>query len=270
VLGLDVQNELQKLARDLGLQLLVAFGSSVTDKARPGDLDLAMLPAEGWLAGPAPERLWNDWARQLGRGDLDLVWLPSANWQVCRQIGLHGVPLFEAKPGVWRKFQIEAHLRSCASDPWRRLERAYLARFLQGDAQLDIDLVRRKAGMLRQYLGDLETTLGVGPEALRAGTMHYAAERLLELLVETAAWINTEVAQSVAGIPPSDYYSSFFSMERTGWIDNATAQTLAECARLRNALVHHYEDVSLDQLYARIDGSLASWRGYLQRVLGHL
>lgn len=267
MLELDFQNELRDLAGAQGLQLLVAFGSSVTDKSTPGDLDLAVLPREGWLAGPVPDGTWSHWARSLGRGDLDLIWLPSANWQVTRQIGLHGVPLYESRSGAWRKFQVEAHLRSCSSEPWRRLEKAYLARFLQGGHQLDIDLVRSKANLLAQYLRDLESTLAAGPEAFRTSTAHYAGERLIELLVESAAWINTEVAQSVAGIPPSDYYSSFFSMERTGWIESQTAQTLAECARLRNALVHHYEDVPLEQLFARLESSLPYWRNYLQGVL---
>lgn len=268
MITLDLERELAGLAKKSGLRLLVAFGSAARGKANPRDLDLAMLPGSGWLT-PMPDSLWADWSHSLGRGDLDLIWLPSANWQVTRQVALHGVPLHESEPGEWRQFARTAHLRSCLSDPWRRREQDYLERFLQGSTALDHDLVRKKANQLRQYFGDLESVLRTPSGEFAEGAMHYAAERLLELLVEAAAWINTEVAQS-CGIPPSDYDSSFFSMARTGWIDNETAEALAELARLRNALVHHYEDVPLEKLQARLSASLKPWRAYLAAVTQRL
>ena len=73
----------------------------------------------------------------------------------------------------------------------------------------------------------------------------------------------------MAGIPPADYYYSFFSMARTGWITKETAEALAELARLRNVLVHRYEELPLDTLHARLS-SLPHWRTYLKAVLSRL
>lgn len=269
MLAVDLQNELRLVAQQQGLRLLIAFGSSVTTQLKPGDLDLAMLPLEGWLESP-PAELWTNWSRALSRGDLDLIWLSSANWQLARQIALHGVPIYEAEPGCWRDVQVAIHLRVASSDAWRTLERNYLQRLVERRFELDTDLVRRKATLLGQYLQDLDGVLQGDSSSFELGAAHYAAERLVELLVECAAWINTEVAQSVAGIPPADYYSSFFSIARTGWIGDDTAQALAELARLRNALVHHYEDVPLKTLHTRLAASLPYWRAYLKSLVSRL
>lgn len=93
--------------------------------------------------------------------------------------------------------------------------------------------------------------------------VHHSAERLLELLVECAGAINNEVSQAVAGIPPSDYYSSFFSMVSAGWLSQELALELAEYARIRNTLC---DSISLDEIYKHMQGCLTPWTGYLARV----
>ena len=256
-------------ARNDGLRLLVAFGSSLKEGSHPNDLDLALLPAGGWTEAP-DDGLWGRWTTALGRGDLDLIWLPSANWQLCRQVALHGEVVYESRPGLWRDVQVSLGLRAAASDGWRAREKEYLTRLLEGTTGMDRDLVRRKATLFGQYLRDLEQIMAASQADFDHRGLHYAAERLIELLVEQAGWINTEVSQSIAGIPPSDYYSSFFSMSRAGWLELPTAQALAELARLRNALVHHYEDVPLDTLHSRITLSLPHWRTYLTSVTSRL
>lgn len=233
---------LLEAARALGVELLVLK-----------DRELAILPAGGWLAGPAPADLRASWAGALGQSGFDLVWLPTASWQVCLELGRHGGPLYEARPGRWREFKIAAHLRG---EAWH----------LEGGHPLDMDLLRRKATALGQYLEALELTLGPGPQDFQATTARYAAERLIELLVETAAFINTEVTQSVGDIALADYDASFLSLERKGWIEPATAQALAECARLRNVLAHHNEDLAPSERYGPIRGSLPHWRRYLEAI----
>jgi uncharacterized protein YutE (UPF0331/DUF86 family) len=99
---------------------------------------------------------------------------------------------------------------------------------------------------------------------------HRVAERQIELLVECAGKLNSELAQSLAKIPVSDYYSSFFSLASTGWIDEATAGRLATLAGLRNRLVHQYEDVRLPKLFKACVDSLPDWRAYLANITSHL
>lgn len=268
VLTQDLSERVARMANDLELDFVAVFGSTARGRPEPGDLDLALSPCSA-LARP-PRTLWRDWAHELMRGDLDLVWLPSASWLVQQQVAFHGRPLFERSPGKFRDFYLRAILRSADSDTWRRRERAYLEKLLNGGFKLEQDLVHRKSVQLGQYLKELEEVLGGGRPTFESTPLHYAGERLLELLVECAAYINTEVAQSEAGIPPSDYYSSFFSMAQTGWISSELASELAPYTRLRNVLVHRYEELALETLYDEPNRSLSLWREYLRSVVSRL
>jgi uncharacterized protein YutE (UPF0331/DUF86 family) len=82
--------------------------------------------------------------------------------------------------------------------------------------------------------------------------------------VECAAKVNTEIGQS-KGIPPSDYYSSFFALVPE-WLPSEIATELAKLVRLRNMLVHQYEDVRPEQVYKSTLRAAPLWRDYLQNI----
>ena len=90
------------------------------------------------------------------------------------------------------------------------------------------------------------------------------AERDTELLVEFAAKINTEIGLD-KGIPPSDYYSSFFALV-PDWLDRDLATELAKLARLRDMLIHQYENVHPHQVYAAVVRGAPLWRAYLKLI----
>jgi len=259
---------LSQTAQAEGLSLLVQFGSTARGEENPRDLDLGLLGQAGWDA-PRPPGLWDRWRLELERGDLDLVWLPEANWLLCQRVAREGRPLYEDRPGRFRAFLLAAHFRSVDAEVWRRRQKAYLERRVKGGADMDLDLVRAKATQLGEYLPYLEEFAAM-PEERFAVREHFGAERILELLVECAGAINSELAQGLAGIPPSDYYSSFFSLARTGTITQEQALELSRYARLRNALVHHYEDVRLAELYRAVQAGVPLWKAYLASVLTRL
>lgn len=91
-----------------------------------------------------------------------------------------------------------------------------------------------------------------------------AGERIVELIVETTGSLNTEITQA-SGIPPSDDYSAFL-LARTGWVDSELCTSLAESARLRNAIVRRYEDLSLDKIHAAIHQLAPLWRRYFEAL----
>ena len=167
------------------------------------------------------------------RADLDVVWLPRASWLLWSRVAREGQALYENSPGVFHQFKLTAALRDADSGLWRALDRQFADRALQGRWEVDTRLVRRKLSVMFDYVRRLERVLE-NPEFETEYTLFHTAERLAELLVECAAKINAEVAQALAGIPPADYYNSFFSMQRTGWIDRETADALARAAGLRN------------------------------------
>lgn len=79
---------------------------------------------------------------------------------------------------------------------------------------------------MTRHLGELETVLQHSLEDFSANPLLLrTAERDTELLVECAAKINTAIGQS-KGIPPSDYYSSFFALT-PDWLTGEVAEELA-------------------------------------------
>lgn len=255
--------QLAATARQHALEFVAVFGSS-TDPGcpRPADLDLAVMPRPGHRLDRI--ELFQDLSNQLQRGDIDLVCLPGADWPVCSQIARTGRPLYEIKPGVFQDFQRANYWRTVDSGSWRTRKREYLKRFLQRRLRMDADLIVERLLRMSQYLAELELVLEQDEGAfLQNPLLHRTAERDIELLVECAARINTEIGES-KGIPPSDYYSSFFALK--GLLEDEKLRRLADSARLRNLLVHQYERVELTDVYATVRDTLPLWRDYLDKI----
>lgn len=96
------------------------------------------------------------------------------------------------------------------------------------------DLIRHKLGMLHRYLRELEVHRGISLEQyLTGGDRLRAIERLLQLIVEAAADINTHIVTEVEGAPPTDYRDSFEAMIRCGVIPGDLGGRLKPSAGLR-------------------------------------
>ncbi|HEY3998394.1 MAG TPA: HepT-like ribonuclease domain-containing protein [Candidatus Xenobia bacterium] len=252
------------IARRLDLDFVVLHGSQAKNRARRNsDVDLAVMPTGHGDPDDVGARLMGE----LGTGNIDLTWLPNASWLLAWQVS-EGQLLHERQRGAYHAWQLYAWQRYADSECWRRLDRAFFNRYVLGAWALDKALLQRKLNAMVPYLRDLEAHLP--PTAHEFEADPYAVERLLQLLVDAAVAINTEVAQSVAQIPPSDDDSSFYSMIRCRWIDDEIAHALAPLAGLRNRLVHQYEDVDLAQTWQKTQASLPYWHRYLKSVSAHL
>ncbi|MGE0493789.1 MAG: HepT-like ribonuclease domain-containing protein [Vulcanimicrobiota bacterium] len=250
-------------ARQHALEFVAVFGSSTNATCRPpADFDLAVMP----LPGHSLDRieLFRDLSDQLERSDIDLVCLPGADWPVCAQIARTGAPLYEHRPGAFRDFVLASYWRTVDSGIWRRRKREYLKRFLERRLRMERDLMVERLLRMSQYLAELELVLEQEESAFHTNPLlHRTAERDIELLVECAARINTEIGES-KGIPPSDYYSSFFALK--GLLGDAKLRRLADSARLRDLLVHQYEKVDLKEVYATVRETLPLWRDYIDKI----
>lgn len=256
--------ELEDLAREYELDFVALFGSTARD-GEGRDVDLAVMPTDLAFSDERRLRLYQDLSRALAPAVVDLAWLPSASWLLSWQVARDGRALCETRPGQWESFRRAAYWRRVDSEPWRRLEREYLDRFLKREVGMDRELIQRKLLQMSTYLAELEMVLGhPGEEWERNPLLLRTAERDTELLVECASRVNTAIGQS-RGIPPSDYYSSFFALV-PDWLSRETASGLADAARLRNLLVHQYENVSSAQVHASVLATAPLWRVYLQAV----
>ena len=257
--------EMGQFARDEGLAMVLLFGSR--GRRPDSDWDLALLSENECETLAVEERLIG----RLKRGDLDFLWLHQASPLAAWQVAKNGEVLYQDRPERFRRFYNLAKLRQADDSHWQEHNRRFVKRALEGRWAVDKDLVMRKLALLAQYLQELKQIMEANQHDFEADfRIHRVAERQIELLVECAASINTEVCQAVAKIPPSDYYSSFHSLAATGWIDKEIASRLATLAGLRNRLVHQYEAISLGQLYSAVKRSVPDWTNYLQSISDRL
>ncbi|HEY4001600.1 MAG TPA: HepT-like ribonuclease domain-containing protein [Candidatus Xenobia bacterium] len=257
------RQELRRFAADHACRLVVVVGSHAKGCARPdSDLDIAVMPRDG--GGDVVETTLA-LSSHLHRCDLDVIWLPTASWLMWWQVARHGVLCYEQEAGLYRTFCRMAAVRYADSRVWRRRSQEYTRRALQGEWAVETALVRQKLNDMVGYLREMGTI--VERAAFETDfTLYRTGERLVELLVECAGAINTEVAQAVAGIPPSDYYSSFFSVVQAGWLESRVAAKLTPLCQLRNLIVHQYERVRPVQLHQTLQDTRASWQAYVQGI----
>ena len=252
-------SSLIELARKQGWELLVLFGSQARGTAKANsDTDIGIVRGEGAYDS-------------RGLESFDLVWLDDASWLLFSEVAREGRCLWQSNPAAFEEFQSASLRRSWLAETWRHRDRDFLRRTIEGDLILKRDLILRKTAQLAQYLQEMEPLIALDAERfLQESVQHYAAERLLELIVECAGTINTEVSQAVASIPPSDYYSSFFSMASAGWLTQSLAEELSVWTGWRNRLVHRYENVSLPEFHRLLQGFSRPWRQYLASIQANL
>jgi len=132
---------------------------------------------------------------------------------------------------------------------------------------LNADLVRRKLVSLQGYIKELKHLSGVSFEEYEADfTKRRAAERLIQLLVETASDINAHVVLEETGNPPTDYYTSFTKAADIGLITRELADKLAPSAGLRNRIVHEYEAIKDEIVYRSMGQAIDQYIEFIQQV----
>jgi len=191
------------VCRRQAVRLLVVFGSAVRGLRRPeSDLDLAV-----WMeAAPmTPQALTGLEValRALFPGEpLDLALLNRASPLLQFQVAQYGSPLFEATPGVFQVFQVLASKRHADAAHLRQWDRVCVERFLRRQAPMvDYELVNRKLSQLVEYLTALTPLHALSyADYLRQPVIRYAAERLLQLLVDTAVDINVHLTVDLLGM----------------------------------------------------------------------
>jgi uncharacterized protein YutE (UPF0331/DUF86 family) len=132
---------------------------------------------------------------------------------------------------------------------------------------IDKDVVFRKLAKLVEYLRELEGKKDLTfEEYMENKDIMRATERLLQLVVEVMTDINAMLITGVDAPPPRDYYTSFTRLGELGIIEEDMAQNLAPCSGLRNRLVHEYEHINDQIVYASIDMVLRKVPNYMRAI----
>ncbi|MBO8129599.1 MAG: nucleotidyltransferase domain-containing protein [Peptococcaceae bacterium] len=115
-IGLPV-DYIREKAREMGLQLMVLFGSYATgDFDDDSDLDLAFDPGPD---NPVTEEQVRNALQDRTGVYVHPLPLPNTSPAVRAEVALTGICLFESKPGTWEKYCIRA------LSEWEKLRPAY-------------------------------------------------------------------------------------------------------------------------------------------------
>lgn len=93
-----------------------------------------------------------------------------------------------------------------------------------------------------------------------------SCERLIQLIVESAADINSSVIIGLKDFPPQDYYDTFIRAGELGLISPALSKKLAPWAGLRNRIVHEYAQISDRLVFEKVEPTIQNFREYVQQV----
>lgn len=133
--------------------------------------------------------------------------------------------------------------------------------------RLDPESVTGKLRLMDPLIGRLGQLDGVTGDELRADLdRRLVVERLLTVLVETAAAVNGHIAASTGRPVPEDYRASFAAAASAGAIPEQLADRLAPSAGLRNRLAHRYDQIDYDIVAAAVPQAHRDFREYVEHV----
>lgn len=118
--------------------------------------------------------------------------------------------------------------------------------------------------MLHQFLADLGHYEGLDAPTRRRE--HYAIERLLQLLCESASDVGLQLLRADGYRLASSYREVFVALrDRLGLPDDLADSLLDACA-MRNVLTHLYDVIDLDRVIAAVKPAIGVYRRYADWV----
>jgi len=229
------------------IQLAYLFGSALHNPDQAGDIDLAVLPDDGY-SFPA---LYADLSLTLGTDRLEIVELPTAPYWLLEAIVRTGKRIYARDPLAATRY--EAGVLSLCSESRERLRR-YAPEALQATMAVDRDFLVQVAVNLRRVADELEKHAHLSAEDLATNlTLRWAVEHGLltgiSLILQAAQHILTRHF----GTLPESYEASLAELRAHKVISATLYRRLRGAGGFRNLLVHEYLEVDLSRVvqYAR-------------------
>ena len=102
-------------------------------------------------------------------------------------------------------------------------------------------------------------------------TMHHAAERMIEVIVNFAIDINQHIiANSPKKNLPFDFKESFLVLSEIGVYPKEFANRISQSAGLRNILVHEYTKLDEKKFYSSIKDCYKGYTRYCRYIINYL
>ena len=132
---------------------------------------------------------------------------------------------------------------------------------------IDPELVTRKMVLITADLRALEP-LARHPleDYIASPTDEVLVERYLERIIGRMIDINYHLITEAGQPPPRDYFDSFTQLARIGVVPPAFATQIAASAGLRNRLVHEYDEIDPERVYAGLQAAVRDVPAYLRHV----
>lgn len=256
------------------IEMVILFGSQAKGLARPdSDIDLGILLAKHPIPVEEELQLCLDLVGAVQTGKVDMVILNHADPFLCYEAACYGIAIYERKPLLFDRFKVMAFKRFADTEPLRQLNDLYFDMFfIKGKSEMrNKGVIYQKLVRVTKYLSELEKLTQYSFEEYEADfKIKRAVERDIELIVEFANDVNGLIIVGSGEPPPADYFSSFTKMGQLGVLHKDFAQPLAHTAGIRNRLVHEYETV-IDQLvYAGAQTIVRYFRQYVELVRNYL
>lgn len=125
---------------------------------------------------------------------------------------------------------------------------------------LQTDVIDRKLALFRRYLADLGVYQALDAQSRRRE--HYAIERLLQLLCESAADLSLQVLKSQGQPAPGSYREIFSALADLELMPRDLASDLIAACGMRNVLTHLYDIIDLERVIAAIEPALVVYRAF--------
>jgi uncharacterized protein YutE (UPF0331/DUF86 family) len=136
---------------------------------------------------------------------------------------------------------------------------------------IDSELVTRKMVLITADLKAIEA-LAQRPleDYIASATDEVLVERYLERIIGRMIDINYHLITEAGHPPPRDYFDSFTQLARIGVLPPAFAMQIAACAGLRNRLVHEYDEIDPERVYAGLQAAVRDAPDYLRHIKRYL
>lgn len=125
--------------------------------------------------------------------------------------------------------------------------------------------------MLARYVRILRQLADIPLDEFRADPRNFgSAERFLQLAIETTLSIGHHIIAASGFDQPTSYADVFRVLGKEEVLDAEFAAALEPMARMRNRLVHHYEDVEPARVHELLRTHLGDFDRFARAVAEHL
>ncbi len=131
------------------------------------------------------------------------------------------------------------------------------------------DIVLRLLNNIEGYISDLRGADDITHNKYIVDVrMQRFVERTLQIAVEACLDVAHHIISDEGWREPSSYADAFVVLAENSVISDADAKTYRLMAQFRNKIVHYYEKVDPEQVFAVFVGHLDDFDGYVECVRG--